>query len=284
MNCIKTMPLLLAWMMACAGGLSCRPFESQATEGKEKLQNDKRSLLREEIVNIATAAGRQYERDPEKWETVVDEGNIRWREFVVHTLWEPSYDARGEVWPEITDDELKAAIAKRWPMLNNREYQVVTYRPRPPQTYGTDMGMEVLIDKSTGEIIVALGQWGQVLKPKSGSIKSKGNTRKDMWNNNMEGNADVAGKELTREQIIQNANAELRRRGLDPSRYDIRYQGANAAWVSVAKVAKVHLSELDGHNYQVVKYTLRDSNSLGADIYVFVDRNTGSVLALVPVG
>jgi hypothetical protein len=187
MSFSKALHLLLIWMVACAGGLSCKSSGSQAVEEKGRLQNEKRVLSKQEIIDIANAAGRQYERDPEKWVADIDEGNAEWREWAVHLLYQPSFEenprpnneldaeilkqwpaARRGVWPEVKDDELDAAIVKRWPMLKAHDYQVLWYADRSPGPHvGLDMGRMIMVDKNTGEILVALGQWGEVLKPKS---------------------------------------------------------------------------------------------------------------------
>jgi hypothetical protein len=168
MNSSKTIHLLLVCMMGCAGGISCKSSQSQAVVGKGKPQNDKRVLAEQEMIDIATAVGRQYDRDPAEWEAVVDEGKAEWREYAVWLLWRPNRDKDGNPMPRptVSDDELEAAVLKRWPMLKGHDYQVLWYSWRSPGFVAmVDMARAILIDRNTGEILLALGQWGDVLKP-----------------------------------------------------------------------------------------------------------------------
>jgi hypothetical protein len=183
--------LLLVWMVACASGISCKPSEPQAVLDGRKVQNDKRMPSKEEMIAIAEAAGGQYERYHGEWKAVIDEGNARWREWAVCLLYQSSYDENPDpnnrlqvelfkqfpglsrqVWPKVKDDELDAAIAKHWPMLKGRDYQVLWYEERSG-LHGEDTGRMICLDKETGKVIVALGQWGDVIEPAPGVTINK---------------------------------------------------------------------------------------------------------------
>jgi hypothetical protein len=180
--------MLLALRAACAGTLSCKSSESQTSADQGELRNAKCVLSEQEMIDIANAAGLQYERDPEKWVAVIDEGNAERRSWAIHFLYQPSCEkdieannegeaailkewptAERAVWPQVRDDELGAAIVKRWPMLKAHDYQALWYDERSPGPFvGLDMTRMIRVDKNTGEIPAVLGQWGEVLKPSPG--------------------------------------------------------------------------------------------------------------------
>ncbi len=89
---------------------------------------------------------------------------------------------------------------------------------------------------------------------------------------------------LTRRLVIESANTELRRNGKNPDDYDVIYDQGNVAWRSVLRSVQFHLPELEGRDYQVVKYTPRGHKAQGADLFVFVDKNTGKALLFLQVG
>jgi hypothetical protein len=88
-------------------------------------------------------------------------------------------------------------------------------------------------------------------------------------------------RKFSREQILEAANGEARREGLDLKKFDITYDVGNAAWKPVlARIeAAVHdpAPFLKGHDYQVVIYRSREAIRAGT-LYIFVDRNTCKVV------
>jgi hypothetical protein len=160
MNSSRIAWLLLIGIMACTNATSCKPSESQAIAGKQRPQASKRVLSNQELIDIATAAGPHYGCDPEEWTVRIDKENAAWRNFAFYRCRPPSYD------------ELDAAIVKRWPMLKDHDYQALWYDERPPAPKlnvipftGLDTETVIFIDKNTGEILVVLGAFGQVLSP-----------------------------------------------------------------------------------------------------------------------
>jgi len=104
---------------------------------------------------------------------------------------------------------------------------------------------------------------------------------------------------LSREQIIEIANAAARDYGWDPGSCTVVFDEGNSAWKSKlsdiqSALASIPLPEretvglppmpwLEGHDYQVVQY-VRRAFGTGADLWVFVDRDTGEVLKVFAAG
>ncbi len=165
MDSSRTAGLLLISMIACAGGLSCKPSESQAIADRESPQKDKRVLSKQEMVAIATKAGPRYGRDPNTWEPFIDERNVTWRDFALRRHYRPHFEDLHMVWPVVKDDELDAAIAEDFPMLKGHDYQTLWYAYRlPGPFYDLDTETCILIDRNTGETLAVVGAFGQVLR------------------------------------------------------------------------------------------------------------------------
>jgi hypothetical protein len=114
-----------------------------------------KALSKDRIILLANSAARQEgfnPEDPEKCKTVYDEANVNWRELVRgHTS--PKIDAqRHAAWPPIDSPIIDEVMLQRWPHLKGRDYQVVTYWHKPPEMDG---GFWVLVDRKTGEIVLA---------------------------------------------------------------------------------------------------------------------------------
>jgi hypothetical protein len=88
---------------------------------------------------------------------------------------------------------------------------------------------------------------------------------------------------LTRESVIEVANAEMRRLGMNISQYDVLFDQGNLAWNSAMRSIRIELPELAGHDFQAVKYTLRDRKTVGADVFIFIDKTTGKPLTFLQV-
>ena len=102
--------------------------------------------------------------------------------------------------------------------------------------------------------------------------------------NGSEQPADANGIRLTRQQVIETANAEIRRNGMNPADYDIIFDQGNVAWRAALRSVRFNLPELEGRDYQAVKYTPRGHKTQGADLFVFVDKNTGKALLWLQIG
>ncbi len=98
--------------------------------------------------------------------------------------------------------------------------------------------------------------------------------------------AGVNERSLSKEQIIEIANAEARRHGWNPERWTTIYDEGNALWepyLSLLGDPPQPLkpvpppSELQGRDYQVVVYRRHDV-TLSGDLFVMVDRHTGEVI------
>jgi hypothetical protein len=109
-------------------------------------------------------------------------------------------------------------------------------------------------------------------------------TQKPQQNQASENPADANEVRLTRQQVIEIANAEIRRNGMNPADYDVIFDQGNLAWRSVLRSVQFSLPELEGRDYQVVKYTPRGHKTQGSDLFVFVDKNTGKALLFLQVG
>ncbi len=86
---------------------------------------------------------------------------------------------------------------------------------------------------------------------------------------------------LSREQIIEAANAVAREYGWDPEEAVITWDEGNTRWRHVFSM--VHMPELEGHDYQAVIYAPRRLGP-SAELWVAVDRNTGEVVRVVGPG
>jgi hypothetical protein len=96
--------------------------------------------------------------------------------------------------------------------------------------------------------------------------------------------ADANAVQLTRDKVVEIANAELRRNGFKPEDYDVLFDQGNLAWRSAPISAQFDLPELKGHDYQSVKYTPRGHQKQGSDLFIFIDKNTGKPLLFFQVG
>jgi hypothetical protein len=91
---------------------------------------------------------------------------------------------------------------------------------------------------------------------------------------------------LSKEQIIEIANAEARRHGWNPERWITIYDEGNAHWGSYLSLFRAPPPplkpvppppELEGRDYQVVIYRRQDV-PISGDLLVMVDRHTGEVI------
>ena len=106
---------------------------------------------------------------------------------------------------------------------------------------------------------------------------------------------------LSRERIIEIANAAARNYGWNPGSCTVVFDEGNAAWKADLSeiqrtLAAIPLPErkkfelpagswFEGHDYQVVRYDPRGRGpGTAASLYVFVDRDTGEVLEVFPAG
>jgi hypothetical protein len=137
-----------------------------SVSGLGDVLNPKRGLSHQELIGIATAAGQQRNLSYEGWEPFIDEGNAGWRSGAVGVLYSPRRGDGGRaVWPEVKDEELDAAILKRWPMLKGHDYQAVIYLPLPRKSIN---GLDTtLIDRNTGDVLAVLDGHGEVIPPKT---------------------------------------------------------------------------------------------------------------------
>ena len=112
-------------------------------------------------------------------------------------------------------------------------------------------------------------------------------------------------RSLSRERIIEIADAEARRRGCYPDEWVTIYDEGNAHWKStwaeiearrvetealrvrfnldIKPQPPVSMPEFDGRDYQVIIYRRRDIPPSG-DLLILVDRNTGEVLRVIQQG
>jgi hypothetical protein len=108
----------------------------------------------------------QYDLDPDEWKPVIDEGNVRWREIPLRKHYKPHREDGHYVWPVVKDDELDAAIVEDFPMLKGHDYQALWYREIPRGLLRTlDGELCILIDRNTGEVLIAVNGGGRVLTP-----------------------------------------------------------------------------------------------------------------------
>jgi len=93
------------------------------------------------------------------------------------------------------------------------------------------------------------------------------------------------GYELSKEQIIQIAIEAFREKGGNLKERIIIYDIANGQWdmrfENLDKELAAKFDVLIGKNYQAIRFKLKPRPGLkGKDVWVFVDRITGAVLAL----
>jgi hypothetical protein len=134
-----------------------------------ELAGSKRLLPDQQMIDIASAAGRRYGLDTEYWKPFFDGSNTMWRSFARVQLLPPTIDRSGHAQPpEVSDEELQAAVVARWPVLKGHGYQSFWYTypsPRPP----VPRIHLILIDRSTGEVLMAVSRSGEALTPDLGS-------------------------------------------------------------------------------------------------------------------
>ncbi len=281
----------------------------------------KRALPARELIAIAAAAGRQYERDPNDYVPVMDEGNASWDSGNSVIFSWPEFDATGNcTWHKPTLDEIEEAKAKRWPMLKGHDYQVLWYhlleRPRLviPRDYQvlqpgelmwsppfvdvrnfdikdlvramSDWTRAILIDRNTGEVLVVMDNWGEVLAPASGSNRRSG--RRVLLKQEMLDIADAVGGRYGRaspewKAVIDEGNARWKR--FATSVIWPRTSGSFARpQITDAKLEAAIIKRwpvLLGRDYQALFYTLRYPNPWRIVEYsgqILIDRNTGGVL------
>ncbi len=159
--------LLLVCMIVCAGMTSCKPLDWRATAGKPTDGTERQArkwsewvLLREEIIEIANIVAREQGYDPAESLVLYDEGRVRWRWAAIREIWEPCVVDGCKKWREVEDDEFETAVAKRWPMLKGRDYQLVLYFHRGTGDKGPIAGLQagkwILIDRNTGATLLVL--------------------------------------------------------------------------------------------------------------------------------
>jgi hypothetical protein len=95
---------------------------------------------------------------------------------------------------------------------------------------------------------------------------------------------------LSEQQIIEVANAKAKSEGAPLKESNIYYDIGNKDWhetlASLKKNSSDYVEERDnfdvlkGHNYQTVIYTPKNPLTLGGVLYVFVDIDTGEVIAI----
>lgn len=133
----------------CAGTLSCRPSDAYVSAKGE----NKRLLLKEEIIDAANTAARKHGSDPPNCDIIYDEENVRWRQAVLETS--PAKLENGRfVWPEGTFDK----NIRRWPQLKGRDYQVVGHWHKSAVVNGVKLphfegGTWVAVDRNTGRVL-----------------------------------------------------------------------------------------------------------------------------------
>jgi len=120
---------LLASMVTCWAGISCKPSDTQtgverSTTGSSEGQTEmkKADLSKEQITVIANRVARDHGRNLEKMVIRYDEGNAMWK----------------AVSPAYTPD------------LPGQDYQAVAYFHERPTVEG---GLWVLVHRKTGEVL-----------------------------------------------------------------------------------------------------------------------------------
>ncbi len=161
--------LFLSILIAASiGTTSCKPLDSQVNGGKP-IGGTEKSVkkwnewvpLKEELIEYANIVARQQGYDPAHCLVVYDEGKVRWKFIAIREIWEPCIDENGRArWREVDGDEFEAAVARRWPVLKGRDYQLITYLPWPirdgiPKP-DPDSGKWILLDRNTGATLLVL--------------------------------------------------------------------------------------------------------------------------------
>lgn len=245
-----------------------------AVSGVTDILGPKKGLSEQELIAIATVAARQYKSGPEEWQPIIDVGNDSWRTFVVRVLYEPVVGEDGRVVRlERKDSELDTAILRRWPMLQGRDYQAVTYVPLPRSRNIH----RILIDRHSGDVLLVLSREGEVLSPKSADGKPS------------------ARRVLSAKELIDIASEAGRRYDYSPEEWKVILDEGNARWkgfalfllrppsydeVEAAIVKRWPV--LKDHDYQAMVYEERPPyHSWDAGLVVLIDRNTGEILLAV---
>jgi hypothetical protein len=159
--------LLSVWIAACAGTMSCRSVDSEATgdrtqtDGptKQAEKRDNAVLSKQKIIKAAKRAARRGWFDFATYDFFYDEGNAGWKYIVTRLSPAIITEDGRSIWPE---GAFEANLRSRWPKLESHDYQAVCGGRRlPAKERGGIYGLTwILIDRNTGEVLLVFEQAG----------------------------------------------------------------------------------------------------------------------------
>jgi hypothetical protein len=213
--------------------------------GSDRHDEDARhALTKEELLDAASVAAGKRGWSSEGLEIVYDENNAVFNYFFF-SAW-------------------------RMPELDGREYRTVIYRTgrsRPRRS------LWISVDKYTGEVLQVFEAPGY-----DASLGTTGTQTTEVRSQtaNRAGKTNAGRRTLSREQIIDAAEAAAAEHSWGPDKCYAVYDEGNAIWKFCWPA---HDRELEGCSYQAVIFKRRVIIP-GGDLFVVVDSKTGDILTV----